>query len=229
MIKIAGYIRVSTGDQGLSIEAQRTRIIEYCTFNHYELIDILVDEDISGSTMLSDRPMGGKITEMISNKNIQGVASVKLDRIFRSASDALSTSDNWLKNGVSMHLIDMGGMSMNTETAIGKMMLTMLAGFAEFERNMISERTKSVLKHKKDKGERYSRFIPYGYKQEGGKTVLDNKKMNVVAQMIDWRSKLSYEGISRVLNEKNISAPQGEKWNKATVFRIINNPAYANV
>jgi site-specific DNA recombinase len=227
-MRIVGYIRVSTGDQGLSIEAQRTRIIEYCNFNHYELVDILVDEDVSGSTMLLERPAGGKISDMISKKKIKGVASVKLDRIFRSASDALTTSESWIKSGISMHLIDMNGMSLNTETAMGKMMLTMMAAFAEFERNMISERTKIVLKHKRDNGEKYCRYLPYGFKQEAGKTIPDEVTMQVVKQMREWRSTCSYQKISDRLSAHKVSAPQGEKWNKATVFRIINNPIYAN-
>ena len=50
-------------------------------------------------------------------------------------------------------MVDMGGQSVNTGSSMGKMLITMLAGFAGFERNMIAERTIAALAYKKAHGE----------------------------------------------------------------------------
>ena len=54
------------------------------------------------------------------------------------AVDALTHVEEWDAAGIALHLVDLGGMSINTGSSMGKMLLTMLSGFAEFERNMIA-------------------------------------------------------------------------------------------
>jgi DNA invertase Pin-like site-specific DNA recombinase len=113
---------------------------------------------------LNKRPEGAKIAKLIAN-GVCHVVALKMDRLFRNAGDALNHVEEWAKAGISLHLVDMGGQSVNTDTSMGKMMVTMLAGFAEFERNMIAERTTAALRHKKAHGEVYN-HVPYGYRAE---------------------------------------------------------------
>lgn len=226
-MKVAGAIRVSTDDQALSVDAQRTRIVEYCAFNKYTLVDIFIDENVSGSIPICERPNGGKLCNLINTNEIQAVVAVKLDRLFRSASDALIMCDNWMKHGVSMHLIDMGGMSMNTDTAMGKMMLTIFAGIAEMERNMTSERVKFVLNDKKNKSLVYGP-IPYGFNEDAGKLIVDESKMEVVKTIFEWRSFKSFQTIADNLNSQCIAGPKGGEWVKSSIFNIINNSIYIN-
>ena len=68
------------------------------------------------------------------------IITTKLDRLFRDCEDALKMSRHWDRAGVALHILDMGGQAIDTSTAIGRMFLTMTAGFAEFERNQTSER-----------------------------------------------------------------------------------------
>lgn len=86
------------------------------------------------------------------------VIAVKLDRPFFDAADALyqKTGWGWDRAGVALHLVDIGGQSLNTASAMGWMILTMMAGFAELERNLIAERTADALAHKK------AHHTPYG-------------------------------------------------------------------
>ena len=56
----------------------------------------------------------------------------------------------------------MGGQAIDTSSAMGRMFLTMAAGFAELERNLISERTKTALQHKRKNGHLVG-AVPYGY------------------------------------------------------------------
>lgn len=75
--------------------------------------------------------------------------ALKLDRLFRDAEDALHQTKAWDKAGIALHLVDMGGQTLNTATAMGRFFLNMMAGFAELERNLIAERTATALAHKK--------------------------------------------------------------------------------
>ena len=69
-----------------------------------------------------------------------------------NAEDALRQTKAWDKAGIALHLVDMGGTGMNTASAMGRMFLTLMAGCAELERNLVAERTASVLAHKKQQG-----------------------------------------------------------------------------
>ena len=63
-----------------------------------------------------------------------------------------------------MHIIDLGGQAIDTTGAAGKFLLTVLAGAAEMERNLIGERTKAALSVKRKRQEKISSVAPYGYK-----------------------------------------------------------------
>lgn len=125
------------------------------------------------------------------DSGITHIVALKLDRLFRNAVDALTHVEKWDANGISLHLVDMGGQSLNTGSFTGKMIVTMLAGFAEFERNVISERTATALSFKKRSGMVYN-HVPFGYVAEDGNVVADATEQSVIARMQAFRA----EGIS---------------------------------
>lgn len=90
-----------------------------------------------------------------------------------SGIDALNETRPWGRQGVAMHLLDMGGQAINTASAMGRMFLTMTGGFAELERNLIAERTRTALQHKRDKGEAVSR-APRGLCIVAGRLATDS-------------------------------------------------------
>ena len=84
-----------------------------------------------------------QVSSVRKGKAIKHILSLKLDRLFPDASDCLFQTKVWDKLGIGLHLLDMGGQSINTASAAGRMFLTMSVGFADLERNLISERTKA--------------------------------------------------------------------------------------
>jgi DNA invertase Pin-like site-specific DNA recombinase len=110
---------------------------------------------VSGAKPLVDRPQGAELLRFVKAKRAQHVVALKLDRLFRDAEDCLRQTKAWDKAGVSLHLLDMGGQAINTASAMGRMFLTMAAGFAELERNLISERTKVAMQHLKAQGKSF--------------------------------------------------------------------------
>ena len=218
MKKAIGYVRVSTMDQGISVDMQPDRIRKYCEYNDIKLVGIIIDEDISGGVPVDSRPGGSKILPMILSGEVNCVVSLKLDRLFRSTTDALLTTEVWNKYNVSLHVVDMGGISVNTSSSIGKLFLTMLSSFAEFERNVISERTVSALKHKKERGERTGR-VSFGYVDVAGKLVEDPEDMTIVREMF----RLHADGVS--LNEisRRVSKAGGKQFYASSVKCILKN------
>ena len=108
---------------------------------------------VSGMIPLAQRDGGAAVIEGLMEHSATHVIALKLDRLFRDAADALNQTRQWDKDKIALHLIDVGGQSINTSSAMGRMFITMMAGFAELERNLISERTTTALQHKKSHGE----------------------------------------------------------------------------
>lgn len=220
------YLRVSTADQaehGVSLDAQQERLSAYAIANGLEVAGILRESAISGTIPLAERPEGEKLTEMVSSGQVRHVIALKLDRLFRSAVDALSTTAEWDKQGIALHLVDMGGQSINSASAMGRMLLTMLAGFAQFERDLTAERTTSALAHKKANGQAYSP-TPYGKDRDGDMLTDNEQEQGIINKMRELRDDgSSLRGIAEHLNSNGISSKQGKQWYASTVSYILNN------
>jgi site-specific DNA recombinase len=220
------YLRVSTADQaehGVSLDAQQERLTAYAVANGLEVAGILRESAISGTIPLADRPEGVKLTEMVSSGQVRHVIALKLDRLFRSAVDALSTTAEWDKQGIALHLVDMGGQSLNTGSAMGRMMLTLLAGFAQFERDLTAERTTSALAHKKANNQAYSP-TPYGKDRDGERLTDNAQELSIIKQMRELRENgFSLRGIAEHLNSNGIASKQGKRWYASSVGYILNH------
>src|SRR4051794_36895950 len=91
--QVFGYIRVSTSEQaneGVSLAAQEERILAYCTLQGFALTRLFREEGISGAIPLIDRPAGRQMLKELSKAKSAHVIALKLDRLFRDASDCLS-------------------------------------------------------------------------------------------------------------------------------------------
>jgi DNA invertase Pin-like site-specific DNA recombinase len=149
------------------------------------------------------------------------IVSLKLDRLFRNAGDALSHVEMWDEAGISLHLCDMGGQAVNTGSSMGKMMITMLAGFAEFERNMIAERTTAALGFKKANNRVYN-HVPYGFKGVDGSLIPDASEQAVIGRMASLRGQgVSYHRIADELNAGSVPTKAGGVWRSQTVKNIL--------
>jgi len=218
--KAVAYVRVSTGKQDLSLDAQEERIRSYCQTYGLDLVEIIRERAVTGKLKLNKRPEGKRIAELTA-AGFCHIVALKLDRLFRNAVDALNHVEEWEHAGISLHLVDMGGQSVNTGSSMGKMMITMLAGFAEFERNMIAERTTAALNYKKAHGEAYN-HAPYGYVIEDGKLVPDATERAVIARMTDLRENgVSYNEIANTLNAERIPTKRNGTWGSQTVKNIL--------
>lgn len=226
MEKALAYVRVSTTEQareGVSLDAQEERIRAYCQMSGLSLVTIIREEGISAAKPLAGRPGGQQITSAVTAKRVGHVVALKLDRLFRDAADALNQTRAWDRAGIALHLVDMGGQTLNTATAMGRMFLTMTAAFAELERNLIAERTQAALLYKKSKLLVYG-AIPYGYSRYGDALKVIEMEFGIVRQVQKWSARgWSLRKIADALNRKKVRTKHDRRWHASTVRSIIRN------
>jgi DNA invertase Pin-like site-specific DNA recombinase len=146
-MKVAIYCRVSTDEQ--DADKQEKACLEYCQRNRIEIHKCYKDTGFSG--MKQSRPAFDELLKDMRLLKFNAIMVTKLDRIGRSLHHLLSLFDEFVAKGVHFIAITQ---NIDTSSAIGKFQLQMLGAFAEFERNIISERTKEGLKFAKNVGKR---------------------------------------------------------------------------
>jgi site-specific DNA recombinase len=226
-----GYCRVSTqeqAEQGISLDAQEARIRAYATMRGLELADVIIDAGVSaGKYTLAEREGGRRVLAAVRNRTVRHIIALKLDRLFRNTIDCLTTAQAWDKAGVSCHLIDMGGASIDTASAMGRMFLTMAAGFAEMERNLTAERTTAALSRKREKAERIG-CLPYGKALDAdGVHLIDHPaEQAVIATVRALRAEgLSYRAIAGELTRLGLVNRVGGRFLHTQVVRILEEAA----
>ena len=161
-MKTIGYLRVSTVRQaaeGVSLDAQRSRIEDWCKLNGHELVAVYADEGISGKRT-DNRPELQKALDHVCREGAT-LVSYSLSRVARSTADLLAMVERFREAGVGFVSLTE---NLDTTSATGRLIFTILAGFATFERELISERVKGGMEQAKKENRRLSKFVPMGYR-----------------------------------------------------------------
>jgi DNA invertase Pin-like site-specific DNA recombinase len=158
-----GYCRVSTAQQaaeGESLDVQRRHLEGWALIQGQPLDAVFVERGVSGSVPLTDRPEGGRLWARLRRGDT--LVASKLDRLFRSALDALRAVEDLKARGVSLVLLDLGGdISGN---GLSKLFLTIAAAFAEAERDRIRERITQVKRDQRQRRRYLGGRVPYGFR-----------------------------------------------------------------
>lgn len=218
---VFGYVRVSTRSQvedGLSIDSQQRQIEGYCMMKGLSLDKIFIERAVSGSKPFDTRPEGKRLTSIL--RDGDSVVCAKLDRMFRNAKDALSVSDDLRERNVNLHLLDLGGDV--TNNGVSKMFFTIVAAFAEFERDRMAERISDVKSNEKEKGRFLGGTKPFGYQvSDSGELVLDEYEQRIINDVVSLRNKgKSLRSISETVSGDSI------KVSHMMVKRILDNKTH---
>jgi putative DNA-invertase from lambdoid prophage Rac len=137
------YLRVSTSDQTTD---NQVREIEAAGFSIQP--QRIVEETISGSVAAMERPQFARLVDRLESGDVLLVT--KLDRLGRNAMDVRASVERLAGVGVRVHCLALGGVDLTSPA--GKMTMGVIAAVAEFERDLLIERTQSGLKRAKDQG-----------------------------------------------------------------------------
>lgn len=220
-MKAVFYVRCSTEGQateGVSLEAQLTKLRAWAEFSDAEVVGIFEDAGISG--MRDDRP-GLAAAMETACKHQAALVVYSLSRLSRSTSHTIELAERLGK--AKAELISLSE-KIDTTTAAGKMVFRMLATLAEFERDQIAERTTAALAHKKANSERVG-TIPFGYDLAGdGKTLTPNAaELEAASIMRQLRGDgLSYRRIAAELDARQVPTKKGSgTWTHTAVKSIL--------
>jgi len=153
--KWIGYVRVSTteqSDSGLGIAAQRKAIESYVESIGGTLVAVVEDSGQSGATL--DRAGLRDALQRLLDGEASGLIASKLDRISRSTADVADLLEWSEQTGVTIAALDVG---LDTSSASGKLVASVMAAVASWERETIGQRTKDALAAKSARGEAVSR------------------------------------------------------------------------
>jgi site-specific DNA recombinase len=211
-------------DESTSIERQTTNIDYTCKARGDVLVHVTEDSDVSGAVSPFDREgLGPWLTEpLLSDWDVIMVA--KLDRLTRSLSH-FDQFRQWCDdNGKTIVSVSE---SLDLSTSNGRMFANLLAMFAQFERERMSERRKEAADKAKLDGRFDGRKAPFGYTAEDKtkRLIKDPVYAPIATQMAAWRiDGRSYAWIARKLNEGSVPPRESGRWSDNSVMKMLSNP-----
>lgn len=143
MTRVFAYCRVSTSGQTTDNQIQ-----EIAAAGFHVIPMRAIAETISGSVAASERPGFRKLQEKLEAGDVLIVT--KLDRLGRNAIDVRQTVEALAKAGVKVHCLALGGVDLTSPA--GKMTMAVISAVAEFERDLLVERTQAGLARAKSEG-----------------------------------------------------------------------------
>ena len=231
--KYIGYIRVSTkgqADSGLSLEAQENKIRLYAELFDVEILRIEVDAGLSGRKLA--RPGLQSALDALETGEAEGIIIAKLDRLSRSVAHTAQLIGKYFSSG-ERHLLSVAD-NLNTTTANGRMVINILSTMAQWEAEVISERTKSALDVLKDEDVKLG---PVTYGTVRAMETCEDGRRKVVScadeisnayLMRKLRAEgLSLRGVCRELEARGIKTKKGRStWAPQTVKQILDRLSY---
>jgi site-specific DNA recombinase len=223
-MRVIAYIRVSTSFQateGVSLEAQRARIAAWAAAHGGALAegDVFVDAGLSGKRADNRPALRSALEAVCSARGVLVVYS--LSRLARSTKDTIAIAERLDRGGA--NLVSLSE-RIDTTSASGKMLFRLLAVLAEFERDLVSERTLTAMAHKRAKSERIGQ-VPYGWRlgPDGVALVPDEAELEALALARRLRSEgLTQRAIAGELTRAGIPTKNGgTHWSHSSVGEIL--------
>src|SRR5713101_8145190 len=221
-----GYVRRSkeSGERTVSLEDQRERVAAYCAERGWPLVEVLVDDGVSGGR----RQRLERLAERVRATGARAIVVYHLDRFARDLAGTLDYLRRFARRGVELHVVGRG--RVEADTASGFIATAVEGLAAEHYRRVISEKTRDALARLRAKGRRVSRFAPYGFRlAAGGRLVANQKEEALVSEIEALRRRgLSLRAISRALARRGALARNGRPFGPSTLLGIVRNRTVTN-
>jgi DNA invertase Pin-like site-specific DNA recombinase len=200
------YRRCSTSEQtdsGLGLEAQAATITGALSARGWTVVLDAVDEGRSAKDLA--RPALLDALDRLDAGEADVLVVAKLDRLSRSVLDFSGLMERARSNGWALVCLDLG---VDTTTPAGEMMSTVLAAFAQYERRLIGERTRSALQALKAKGKRLGRPVE----------IDDATRARITAARAAGHT---LAAIADRLNAEHVPTARGGRWHPSTIGRVL--------
>ncbi len=225
-LKAVGYVRVSTEDQareGYSVAAQEEAIRSYCKAKGWTLLRVYRDEGLSA---YKDVRRPGYEALMASMSEWDVVVVWKLNRLHR-------TMRGFVRDGIKLAEAkkDLASIteSLDTSSAMGKLVYHLLGALSEFESDQTSERVKASFaqKFKDDEDAWYTR-PPLGYDLVNGSLVVNEAEAVIVRHVFGHvREGTPTKSLADAMNRAKMHGKSGGTWSQVSVLQVVHNPVYA--
>lgn len=235
-MRVAIYARVSTEEQkeGQTINSQVAELQRFAEDGGYIIRRIYKDDGWSGSVI--GRPALDQLRDDARGNELQAVLINDVDRLARDVSHL-----GVIKRDLEKHGLKVIFRKLPAETGpISNLMVNILGSFAEFERELIIDRTRRGRRHKVEGEKKYLGSITaYGYRYHlmdralgrDGRLELEPYEAGVIRSMFEWvdAEGLSASKVSRRLNERFVLPRKAIRWGRSSVLRILHNEMYTGL
>jgi len=228
----AAYIRASTAMQDDSPETQRHVIEEWAALNGYAIPQDLwfVDTGVSGGMPFNKRPSGGKLLALVTLKHrpFDAIIIVRLDRAFRGVVDQGHTLAYLDKHGCRL----LGArQDIAADTAAQRLMLNMVGGFSQYEREITGERIKEKNKSRHEKNLHPSGFPPYGLRIGATSNepfvIVEAELARAIRVFELFASTCGNQNqTAKALNAEGVPPRRGTRWTATMVRNCVTRPGY---
>lgn len=222
-MRVVAYIRVSTeeqADHGQSLDVQRAKVTAYAALYDLDLVEIIEDAGESGKTLHRDGLQHA--LALLERGEVQGLLVAKLDRLTRSVGDWQTLITDHFGEKAGKQLFSVAD-CVDTRTAAGRLVLNVLLSVAQWEREVISERTRDTLRYKISQSQRVGK-IRFGFDlSANGKTLVPNAlEQQALAVMRQLRQQgQSYRDIAAELNARGVATKGGKPWVHTTIKGLL--------
>jgi site-specific DNA recombinase len=236
LMRLALYSRVSTEEQrdGQTIESQIAELEQFARAQSWVIVDSYKDDGWSGSVM--GRPELDRLRDDARRGRFQAVLINDVDRLARDVAHLAI-----IKRDLEVHKVQVVFRKLPPEaTPMSNLMVNILGSFAEFERELIIDRTRRGRRHKVETRRQYLGCnTAYGFRYQrmdringkAGQLNVEEKEARVVQQMFNWVDvdRLSASRVADRLNEQRVAPRKSRRWAKSSVLRILHNEMYTGI
>lgn len=217
--RAVGFVRVSKDEQHLSVQVQTSALVKYAETHGLELVEIFVEEGVSGAAPLNERTQVLSSLVALRERKCGVLLTLRRDRLARDVGSACMVER--LAGMYGGRILCTDGTA-NDDSASSALMRGMMDLFAQYERTLIALRTKAALAVKREAGQQVG-SIPYGARLVDGKVQRDERECRACAlarqYVVD--EGLSYRVVAQRLLVEGYVSRTGKVFHAEQVARMV--------
>lgn len=222
--KVCLYIRVSTEEQteGYSLSAQVNTLRQYAELQGWHVTNVYADEGISGKS-IKGRPQLQQLLHDMQYEQFDAVLVWKISRLSRSLYDTLNLLRKFEEYNVKFISYSE---NFDTSTPMGRLVLQIMAGIAEMERNTLSDNVKLGMRQKAMEGG-WNGGVVLGYDSDDKNLIINEKEAEIVKLIFtEYAKGKGLKAVANQLNKAGYTTKKGRLFSINGIAQILDNPMY---